>query len=119
MERLTFKTHDGGMFVKESDVKTYEVEDEIMHTGNAIRKLSEYEDLEEQKNVSSGYSKWIACGDRLPDKSGSYLVTTYSNGISQHISDIDQFVYNGMPNGYWLNAKDVIAWQSLPEPYRP
>lgn len=48
MKRLTFKTHDGGMFVKESDVKTYEVEDEIMHTGNAIRKLSEYEDLEEQ-----------------------------------------------------------------------
>ncbi len=48
MERLTFKVHDGGIFVKESDVKTFEVEDEIMHTGNAIRKLAEYEDLEEQ-----------------------------------------------------------------------
>jgi hypothetical protein len=47
-ERLTFKVHDGGMFVKESDVKTYTVEDEIMHTGNAVRKLAEYEDLEEQ-----------------------------------------------------------------------
>lgn len=48
MERLTFETHDGGCFVKESDIKTYTVEDEIMHTGNAIRKLAEYEDLEEQ-----------------------------------------------------------------------
>lgn len=48
MERLTFEVHDGGMFVKESDVKTFDVEDEVMHTGNAIRKLAEYEDLEEQ-----------------------------------------------------------------------
>lgn len=48
MERLTFEVHDGGFFVKESDVKTFSVEDEVMHTGNAIRKLAEYEDLEEQ-----------------------------------------------------------------------
>lgn len=48
MERLTYKVHDGGIFVKESDVKTFDVEDEIMHTGNAIRKLAGYEDLEEQ-----------------------------------------------------------------------
>lgn len=48
MDRLTFRVHDGGIFVKESDVKTFDVEDEIMHTGNAIRKLSHYEDLEMQ-----------------------------------------------------------------------
>lgn len=48
MKRLTFEIHDGGIFVKESDVKTLTVEDEIIHTGNAIRKLAEYEDLEEQ-----------------------------------------------------------------------
>ena len=48
MERLTFEVHDGGMFVKEFDVKTYTVEDEIMHTGNAVRKLAEYEDLEDR-----------------------------------------------------------------------
>lgn len=48
MDRLTFRAHDGGIFVKESDVKTFDVEDEIMHTGNAIRKLSHYEDLEAQ-----------------------------------------------------------------------
>lgn len=48
MKRLTFEVHDGGMFVKEYDVKTFDIEDEVMHTGNAIRKLAEYEDLEEQ-----------------------------------------------------------------------
>lgn len=36
MDRLTFRVHDGRIFVKESDVKTFDVEDEIMHTGNAI-----------------------------------------------------------------------------------
>lgn len=46
MDRLTFRAHDGGIFVKESDVKTFDVEDEIMHTGNAIWRLSHYEDLE-------------------------------------------------------------------------
>ena len=51
MERLTYKVHDGGVFVKKSDVKTFDVEDEIMHTGNAIRKLAEYEDLEEQTGI--------------------------------------------------------------------
>lgn len=44
MERLTFKVHDGGIFVKESDIKTFDVEDEIIHTGNAIRTLATYED---------------------------------------------------------------------------
>lgn len=62
--------------------------------------------------------EWIPCSERLPEKSGSYLVTTYSDDISQYISDIDQFIYNGMPNGYWINGDDVIAWQPLPEAYR-
>ena len=47
MSRLTFEIHDGGLFVKESDVKTCDVEDEVMHTGNAIRKLAKYEQAED------------------------------------------------------------------------
>jgi len=47
MSRLTFEIHDEGLFVKESDVKTCDVEDEIMHTGNAIRKLAKYEQAED------------------------------------------------------------------------
>ena len=71
MERLTFEVHDGGMFVKESDVKTYAVEDEIMHTGNAVRKLAEYEDLEEQKKL---FKLPCAVGDTVYVKmqSGGY-----------------------------------------------
>lgn len=45
MERLTFEGHDGGMFVKGSAVRTCIVDDEIMHTGNAVRKLAEYEEI--------------------------------------------------------------------------
>lgn len=61
MERLTFEVHDGGMFVKESDVKTYMVEDETMHTGNAVRKLAEYEDTgitpEQVKEIDRLYAE--------------------------------------------------------------
>ena len=87
---------DGGEILKES--------------ADTIESL--YKKLKERSN-----NGWIPCSERLPDKSGSYLVTTYSNGISQYISDIDQFIYNGMPDGYWINGKSVIAWQPLPNPY--
>lgn len=70
-----------------------------------------------EKYKQSKIAGWIPCSEKLPDKSGSYLVTTYSKGISQYISDIDQFIYNGIPDGYWINGEDVIAWKPLPEPY--
>lgn len=83
MERLTFEVHDGGMFVKETDVKTYEVEDEVMHTGNAIRKLAEYEDLEEQGRLlkfpcvvgDTVFHIWYANG--IPYKVQEQKIRTY------------------------------------------
>lgn len=65
---------------------------------------------------------WILCNNRLPSETGSYLVVTYSSGISAYISDIDHFVHNGMPDGYWINGEDVVAWQpmpEIPEQYKP
>lgn len=66
MERLTYKAHDGGIFVKESDVKTFDVEDKIMHTGKAIRKLAAYEDIEEHIGM---HLKEFAklCDKHIPD----------------------------------------------------
>lgn len=112
MERLTFEVHDGGMFVKESDVKTFDVEDEAMHTGNAIRKLAEYEDLEEQGKLlklpcavgDKVYKIW-SCG-----KNGK----TIAEFIVSHI-DIDylpdiEFSYrkeNGHGNYYFSKIEDI------------
>lgn len=87
--------------------------DASIGTPRAIR-VPEYKFVKEGQKDGG----WISCSERLPNESGSYLVTTYSNGISQYISDIDQFIYNGMPDGYWANGEEVIAWQPLPEAYR-
>ncbi len=48
MDRLTFEIYGEGIFVKKSDVETWFVKDGIIHTGDAVRKLAEYENLEEQ-----------------------------------------------------------------------
>lgn len=44
MDRLTWEYKDGGMFVDETDIKTFECDDVLMYTGNAIIKLAKYED---------------------------------------------------------------------------
>ncbi len=72
MSRLTFEIHDGGLFVKESDVKTCDVEDEIMHTGNAIRKLAKYEQAEDDGLLV-----------RLPCKAGDILYMPTRNSVSE------------------------------------
>lgn len=67
---------------------------------------------------------WISCSERMPKETGSYIVTTYSDGISAYIADIDHFVYTGYEpdGGYWVNCEDnkeVLAWQPLPPKYEP
>lgn len=58
-------------------------------------------------------SQWISVLDRLPDKSGHYLVTVNDNKEIFVTSD-DFFL------GYlWDDfGDDVIAWMPLPEPYK-
>ena len=90
MKRLTFEVHDGGMFVKESDIKTYTVEDEIMYTGNAIRKLAEYEDLE-----ARGLLKELPCrpGDYALLSNGSIVPVIY---VTYTADDIEIGCQNGI-----------------------
>lgn len=90
------------------------------HKDEYIEELeAEVEELKTnmERSESDCGGGWIPCSERLPNKTGSYLVTAYSEGISEYISDIDQFIYNGMPTGYWINSDNVIAWQPLPGPY--
>ena len=60
--------------------------------------------------------KWIPCSERLPEKSGWYLVTVSDGEI-----EFDQF-FAGEPNHSWRgfchNTVKTIAWMSLPEPYK-
>lgn len=93
MERLTFEVYDGGMFVKESDVKTFEVEDEVMHTGNAIRKLADYEELEEQGKLL-----------KLPCAVGDYAIFSNRDILPVvYISITHQGIVVGCQNGVTIS----------------
>lgn len=53
-------------------------------------------------------SKWIPCSERLPEKSGKYLVTVKNGNV--YAGAYDAF------SGRFQCA--ATAWQQLPEPYR-
>ena len=69
--------------------------------------------------------KWIPCSERLPEENGQYLITIKY----KHVNDSYEDVY--AEHGEWLDGKwdmfcfghcgeveDIIAWLSLPEPYK-
>ena len=61
--------------------------------------------------------QWIPCSERLPEKSGRYLVTNTRLGAFEVTWNI---FYNGKgeaPEG-WLYDDGTIAWMPLPEPYK-
>jgi hypothetical protein len=52
--------------------------------------------------------RWTPCSERPPEKSGDYLVTGRKGAVSKRKYD----------NGRWYGGWAVLAWQTLPEPYR-
>lgn len=63
---------------------------------------------------------WISCDDKLPDKDGFYLATIDGEiaGEDKPFSGLAEF-----ENGKWIDDEEdyqcIMAWQPLPEPYRP
>ncbi len=58
--------------------------------------------------------RWISVSERLPEKTGYYLVTRKGFSIKNHVKRV----------GYDANTKrwsegSIIAWRLLPEPYEP
>ena len=78
--------------------------------------------IKEAPTVGVPHGEWIPCSERLPDKSGKYIVT------EKHFS-IDDAKHNGwyqtvvdeaiFSNDKWGRAKfiEVLAWMPLPDPY--
>lgn len=121
MERLTEKVYGfaqikkcGNDFCKETCVE----HDEEKSCNNypiqkAIEKLTEYEDLEEQGKL---YRDWIPCSERLPEESLNSVI-----GWDEYRERCCFVQYYG---GKWHFGNDddpvkIIAWQSVPEPYKP
>lgn len=76
--------------------------------------------------------RWIPCSERLPEKSGRYLVTRGSNVCGSLWNRVYILNYSDLmglkKEKIWWSGNvgksdfekydDVIAWQPLPEPYR-
>lgn len=63
--------------------------------------------------TSRPQGEWIPVSERLPEKTGYYLVTRKGFSIKNHVKRV----------GYDANTKrwsegSIIAWQPLPEPYK-
>lgn len=72
--------------------------------------------------------EWIPCTERLPEKSGRYLVTRGSNDCGSLWHKVDILNYSDLmglkKEKIWWSGIDfekcdhVIAWMPLPEPYK-
>ena len=77
--------------------------------------------------------EWIPCTEKLPEKSGRYLVTRKFSSLSSLLDDV--FIVNyseligvcvdtkiwwiGTPGTpYFEELDDVVAWMPLPDPYK-
>ncbi len=60
---------------------------------------------------------WIPVSERLPEKTGAYLVTNNTGNVAKvmYVSEKDH-PYAGWAVMSWI---EVLAWQPLPEPYNP
>lgn len=86
---------------------------EVLKT--SITALEEY--LSSKKK--NGNDGWIPVEERLPEKTGYYLVQLSRKLPSEDYSDMVVVLFNGIEKEFLCYANFIIAWCPLPEPYRP
>lgn len=68
------------------------------------------------ESLSSVETEWIPCSEKLPENEGCYLITLDDNSLDVASYEI------GTKLSQWhcgpFEDGKVIAWMSLPEPYR-
>lgn len=142
MKRLTQKDEQGNWCLKgvsweqlhEGQVITKPLRERLY---GALWKLMEYEDTglapEEIKalnaNRKTSEHRWIPVEERLPEEEGKYLVTfaidekvrLVGYGCCQKdiLGNNIGFGWYDLYRGIYFSGKAFIAWQPLPEPYRP
>lgn len=70
--------------------------------------------LEDQMNDG-----WIPVEERLPEESGYYLVQLSEKLPNEDYSDRVVVLYSEEDKDFMCYSSLIIAWRSLPEPYRP
>ena len=111
MERLTEK-YNGKNIVKPGYIAmAFNNKTGNRFEGEAVDKLSAYEDAEEQGR----YGKWIPVIERLPEESLNSVIgwDTYRNRCC-----FVQYLGGRFVLGDDIYSVNVTAWMPLPEPYR-
>ena len=73
--------------------------------------------IDEQPTVYAD-DNWIPVSERLPEKTGYYLVQLSRKLPNEDYSDRVVILFNGEEKEFMCYAKLIIAWQSLPEAYK-
>ena len=60
--------------------------------------------------------RWIPCSERMPEVDGNYLISGVWGSGKEAVGDCDFSVNDGYFRTAW--NFDVLAWMSLPEPYK-
>ena len=79
-----------------------------------------YKAIKIVREVAAEYNNgWIPCSEKLPEEATTYQVTeeVIINSRKQYVVDMRLFG----TEGEWLcpSNRKIIAWQPLPEPYKP
>jgi len=90
---------------------------------SAIDYLTEIGWLPEHDRILTERPQWIPCSERLPEKSGRYIVTEKRFAIDdrkhngRYQTVVEEVTFS---NGIWNRANfiEVLAWMPLPTPYR-
>ena len=73
----------------------------------------------ENQSAADVEPRWIPVTERLPEKIGNYLVTCLDGGRQ---IDLGHWYIDECREGFWscdwCDADSVIAWMSLPSPYK-
>lgn len=62
---------------------------------------------------------WIPVEERLPEESGHYLVQLSRRIPYENFADRVVMLYDGEEKAFLDYESLIIAWQPLPEPYKP
>ena len=78
-------------------------------------------DIEYLKDIISKHMNdgWLPVEERLPEESGYYLVQLSEKLPNEDYSDRVVVLYSEEDKDFMCYSSLIIAWRSLPEPYRP
>ena len=62
---------------------------------------------------------WISCSERLPEERETVLLQDFDGFYELGVCTVKNNIKGFVDGDWWSSANNFIAWQPLPEPYRP